>query len=261
MTACTPICFKSITRRKWQYRFPGLLLLLCFLVSLRLCLSAQDSSAACDVQTDVGRDAWQRPAEVMDALDASAGSVVADVGAGNGYFTFHLAARVGPGGRVYAVDIRSDLVEGIRDRARRERLAQVQAVLGAEDNPHLPEGALDAALIVNAYHEMRDYDAMLTALFRALKPGGRLGIIDGAIEPGRDREAYLRRHRVPEEVVRSDAERAGFRFLARQPGFTRPRDGREFYFLLFTKPVPQARRSQPPLLLANAPARRPTSRR
>src|SRR5713101_3095252 len=90
------------------------------------------------------RDGWQRPAEVMDALGVKPGSVVADVGCGDGSFTFYLASRGGPG----VLDV-----------------------------------ALDAALIVDAYHEMEKFDAMLAAIYRALKPGGVLGIIDRKTEP------------------------------------------------------------------------------
>jgi len=202
-------------------------LLLCLLASLPL--PAQDTGKA--------RDTWQRPAEVMDALGVSQGSVVADIGAGNGYFSFHLADRVGPAGRVYAVEINENDLGQIEQRARKERLSQIEGVLGVTNDPRLPAESLDAALVVNAYHEMRDYDAMLAALFRALKPGGRLAIIDATIEPGDDHDSYFRRHRIPEEVVREDAARAGFRFLGRRPGFTRSRDDRLFYFLVFERPV------------------------
>lgn len=217
--------------------FPRLLacvlLLPCLIASLLL---AQETGAKRDAQTGVGRDAWQRPQEVMDALDVVAGSVTADIGAGNGYFTFHLAARVGPSGKVYAVEIDAEALEKLRGRAQREKLTQVEAVLGVSDDPRLPAGALDAVLIVNAYHEMRAYDAMLEAIYRALKPGGRLGIIDAATNPGEKRETYFSRHRVPAEVVRAEAEQRGFRFLRSPPGFVRSRDNREFWFLVFRKP-------------------------
>lgn len=222
-----------MTGRRINFKVYLLLpLLFCLLASLSPFLLSQDSGAA--------RDAWQRPAEVMDAIGISSGSVVADIGAGNGYFTFHLANRVGPRGRVYAVEIsRSDL-DDVLERAQRERLGQIEGVLGETNDPRLPAGALDAALIVNAYHEMRDHDAMLAAIFHALKPGGRLGIIDAGTEPGEDRETYFRRHRIPDALVREDAARAGFLYLGRRPGFTRPRDNREFWFLVFTKPEPPA---------------------
>ncbi|MFQ5694746.1 MAG: hypothetical protein ACE5HB_02025, partial [Terriglobia bacterium] len=88
------------------------------------------------------------------------------------------------------------------------------------------------------FHEMRAYDAMLEGVHRALKPGGRLGIIEGAIEPGKKRSTYHRRHRLPEEVVREDAERNGFRLLRKGASFTRARDKKEFYFVIFQKPAP-----------------------
>lgn len=199
------------------------------ILALAATLAAQDTGGE--------RDAWQRPQEVMDALGIAAGSVVADIGAGNGYFTFHLAARVGPHGKVCAVEIDAEALEKIRDRAHRDKLTQVEAVLGASDDPRLPAAALDAVLIVNAYHEMRNYDAMLAALHRALKPGGQLGIIDATTNAGEKRETYFSRHRVPAEVVRAEAERHGFRFLRKAPGFLRARDNRRFWFLVFDKPL------------------------
>lgn len=183
------------------------------------------------------RDAWQRPLEVLDALGVAPGSAVADVGSGPGYFTFHMAERVGPQGKVYAVEIDRTDLEKLRERAQGENLVQVETVLGERDDPRLPPATLDAALIVNAYHEMRDYDSMLTAIFRALKPGGRLGIIDAAIAPGEKRSTYYRRHRIPKELVRDDASRNGFDFLEERPGFVRPRGDKEFYFLVFEKPA------------------------
>jgi predicted methyltransferase len=205
------------------------LLLLLLLPALLSCgLVAQNSGPA--------RDAWQHPQRVMDALGVGAGSAVADVGCGPGYFTFHLAERVGPAGHVYAVDIDEGALTSVRQRASRDDLGQIETIRGDTDDPHLPSAGLDAALIVNAYHEMREYDAMLAGIYRALKPGGRLGVIDGAIEPGNDRSVYYRRHRIPSTVVRADAARAGFRFRDEEPGFTRNRDNREFYFLVFEKP-------------------------
>ncbi|MFQ5778061.1 MAG: methyltransferase domain-containing protein [Terriglobia bacterium] len=217
--------------RKQPAPRPLLPLLLCLLASLLLAplLTAQDAGSK--------RDKWQRPQEVMDALGIEPGSVVADVGSGSGYFTFHLAARVGPAGKVYAVDIDDGELAKIRRRMKKDGLAQIKIILGAKDDPGLPAATLDVALIVNAYHEMRRYDAMLQALFRALKPGGRLGIIEGVAAPGEERKVYYRRHRMPEELVREEATRNGFRFLRSEPGFLRPRGKKKFYFLIFEKPA------------------------
>ncbi len=193
------------------------------------------------VRQDSGpdRDAWQHPAEVTDALGLRPGNVVADVGCGSGYFTFHLAARVGPQGRVYAVDIDDKELAKIRRRAAKESLTQIEAILGARDNPRLSAESADAVLVVNAYHEMRDYDAMLQGLYRALKPGGLLGMIEGADHSGQPRSTYYERHRMPEELVREDASGNGFRFLRNERTFIRPDDKKEFYFLIFEKPKPQ----------------------
>jgi predicted methyltransferase len=182
------------------------------------------------------RDSWQRPEAVMDALGLRAGGVVADVGCGRGYFAFRLARRVGAQGKVYAEDIKSEDIDKVRSMATAEGLSQIETILGAPDDPHLPAGALDAVLVVKAYHEMPDFDAMLEGLFRALMPGGRLGIIDREAEPGKPRGDYYDRHRIPAGLVRDDAMRHGFRFLRDEPGFTDPDDGAKLYFLLFEKP-------------------------
>jgi predicted methyltransferase len=182
------------------------------------------------------RDRWQRPAEVMDRLGIGPGAVVADVGSGDGYFTFRIAERVGPEGRVYAVDIKKDVLEKIDRRADRERRANIRTIPGSADDPHLPEAALDVAIMVNAYHEMRDYAAMLDAVRRALKPGGRLAIIDHEGRPGQTRRSYQDRHRIAPEVVIDDARARGFSLREQAPGFHRPRyGGQDWFFLVFEK--------------------------
>lgn len=191
-------------------------------------LAAQNSGAA--------RDAWQRPAAVMDELDIRQGSVVADVGCGRGYFTFHFAERVGPGGKVYAEDVRDDRLKEVRRQAEKEGISQVQTLLGAEDDPKLPRESLDAVFVMDAYHEMHQYDAMLQGIYRALKPGGLLALIDGTAEPGQPRSEYYEGHRMPKEVEREDATRNGFHFLREPKGFVRSGDKKEFYFLIFEKP-------------------------
>ncbi len=206
------------------------LLLIFSLACFAALLHAQQDSAQ--------RDQWQRPAEVLDALGAKPGSVIADVGAGEGYFTFHLADRVGPEGKVYAEDIRESALQKIDERKQRHGLSQIQTILGTPSDPRLPAGALDAVLVVNAYHEMLDHDAMLQGMYRALKPGGRLAIIDAADELGEPRKTYQQRHTLPKQTAREDVEHDGFRFLRELPGFTPPEGTRKYYFLLFEKPAP-----------------------
>ena len=121
----------------------------------------------------------------MDALGIADGSVVADMGAGGGWFTVRLARRVGPSGRVYAEDIQRQMIESIERRVKREGFAgRVKTVLGSPLDPKLPDGALDAALFVDAYHEVEHPVALLRNLATSLKPDGRIGIVDFTSEGG-----------------------------------------------------------------------------
>src|SRR6266853_2721157 len=114
-----------------------------------LCLALCCSTSAIPFAVD--RDTWQRPDEVMDAMEARLGSTVADVGAGEGWFTHKLALRVGATGTVFAVDVQPAMLEDIRYWSVEEHLRQVIPVLGAENDPHLRNGQIDAILVVNAY--------------------------------------------------------------------------------------------------------------
>jgi len=218
--------FSKIAIVKWC--FP--LLLLTFAATR---LAAQDDWKV--------RDDWEKPQEVMDVLGIKAGTVVADVGAGEGYFTFHLASRVGPTGKVYAEDILDDRLEKIRSRAASEKLTQIETIRGETDDPRLPAERSDVVLISNAYHEMRDHDKMLQGIFRALKPGGLLAIIDAPAKPGNPRDSYYERHRIPEKLVRQDTARNGFTFFRQLPTFTPPDSDRTYFFLIFQKPAQTAK--------------------
>ena len=178
---------------------------------------------------------WQRPSEVLDGLELKAGHRVADIGSGYGYFTFRLAARVGPEGKVFASDIEVEAVEKLRSRKQREKLDQVEPILGSQSDPKLP-GDLDSVLIVDSYHEFREYDILMQAVFRSLKPGGRLVIIDGEAAMGQPRTTYHRLHCIPEEIVREEIGRQGFVFKEKRPGFFDPDYNKKFYFLIFEKP-------------------------
>jgi len=101
------------------------------------------------------RDQWQKPEQIMDTLGIADGSVVADLGAGGAWFTLHIARRVGPNGIVYAEDIQPAMLQVIRQRMQVENLLNVRAILGTPSDPRLPKG-LDAAIIVDSYHEMDD---------------------------------------------------------------------------------------------------------
>jgi len=185
------------------------------------------------------RDEWQRPAEVFDALGVKSGHRVADIGCGFGYFTFRLAARVGAEGKVYGVDIDREAITKVRERKEREKVEQVEPILGESADPHLPDD-LDAVLIVDTYHEFRDYDRMMEAVVHALKPGGRLAIIDGEAPSGRPRTEYHRLHSIPPELVREEVARHGFVFKESRPGFYDAEYGKKMYFLIFDRPLPSS---------------------
>lgn len=184
------------------------------------------------------RDRWQRPADVMNALRIGAGSAVADIGAGDGYFSFHLARRAGLQGKVYAVDLDEKALVKLKERAQTLGLSNIATVQNKVDDPSLPEGALDAALIVNAYHEFTAYDAMLQGIYRALRPGGLLGILEWHAEAGKPRKEYEEAHELPGEILVQDALHNGFRIHAFTSDFARPPDDkRPYYFVIFRKPT------------------------
>jgi SAM-dependent methyltransferase len=160
------------------------------------------------------RDAWQEPDRIMDALAIADGSTVADIGAGGGWFTIRLARRVGPNGLVYAEDIQPQMLEATGRRVAREGLQNVKTVLGTPNDPRLPDGQIDAVLIVDAYHEMEDPVSLLRNVRRTLKPTGRIGIVDykkDGFGPGPPLE-----DRVDPGVILRDATVAGLRLLRRE---------------------------------------------
>lgn len=159
------------------------------------------------------RDAWQQPEQIMDHLGIGEGSIVADVGAGGGWFTIRLARRVRPNGLVYAQDIQPEMIRAIDRRVEREGLSRfVKLVLGSPQDPQLP-APVDVVLIVEAYHEMDDPRPLLRQVRRSLKPGGRVGIVEftkNGHGPGPPMEERVE----PESVIR-DAEAAGLRLESR----------------------------------------------
>ncbi len=160
------------------------------------------------------REQWNKPDQIMDALQIAEGATVADIGAAGGWFTVRLARRVGPNGRVYAEDIQPLMLEAIRRRVQREGLTNVRTVLGTTKDSRLPHG-IDAILVVGTYHEMEDPVAVLKDAAESLKPQGRIGIVDfspGAGGPGPDPE-----QRVDPETVIKGATAAGLQVISQEP--------------------------------------------
>src|SRR4029453_13646272 len=125
-----------------------------------------------------GGGAAGAPAQTIAARAIQAGGTVADVGAGSGYMTVKLASAVGPTGRVYATDVQPEMIEKLTARVKAGTLQNVTPVLSATDYPRLPEGALDLILMVDVYHELAAPQRMLQQLKRALKPSGRLVLVE-----------------------------------------------------------------------------------
>jgi len=127
---------------------------------------------------DPGRDAWQKPDAVIDAIGVKSGMVVADLGAGTGYFSVHLAKAVGDKGVVLAIDIEPNLIKYMTERAAKAQLTQMVPVLASPENPKLPAHGVDLVLIVDTWHHIDDRLSYLVKLAGGLKPGGRVAVVD-----------------------------------------------------------------------------------
>jgi ubiquinone/menaquinone biosynthesis C-methylase UbiE len=186
---------------------------------------------------DRNREEWQKIPEIFSAMVIGEGSVVADVGAGRGFFTTRLARHVGLGGKVYAVDIDAGNVDRLKRLSGDDGLMQVNAVHGTTTDPRLPDGSIDAALVVNAYHEFTAHQAMLNAILRALKPGGRLVIVEPLERSRRDspRDRQERSHEIGPQFVREDLESAGFEIVDLIDPFTKRPEGDEMWLVVARK--------------------------
>jgi predicted methyltransferase len=120
----------------------------------------------------------ERPALVLNALDLKPGMVVADIGAGTGFYAWRIAQRVGPTGMVYAVDVQPEMIKALDRQMSRRGAANVKPVLGAVDDPKLAPNSLDLALMVDVYHEFERPYEMLAAIVRAVKPRGRVTFVE-----------------------------------------------------------------------------------
>ena len=138
----------------------------------------QDSKAYIARLEDPMRDAYQKPDEVVKALKLEEGEVIADIGAGSGYFTFRLARPVGEKGRVYAVDVSPDMIVHVNRRVRDLNVKNVVTILSAPDDPLLADGSVDRFLIVDTWHHIGGHTKYLALLKRMLKPGGQVVMID-----------------------------------------------------------------------------------
>jgi ubiquinone/menaquinone biosynthesis C-methylase UbiE len=157
------------------------------------------------------REVYTARDKVVAACDLKPGMNVADVGAGTGLYTRLFAKSVGPDGQVYAVDIAPKFLEHIRKSAREAGLKNVTPVLCNPDSADLPPASVDLVFVCDTYHHFEFPERTLASLHRALKPGGRLIVVDFIREPGKSREWVLNHVRAGQDVVEKEITAAGFK--------------------------------------------------
>jgi ubiquinone/menaquinone biosynthesis C-methylase UbiE len=155
------------------------------------------------------RETEEAPDEALNIIGIKRGSSVADIGAGSGYMTIRLSKRVGANGVVYANDIQQPMLDILDKRLKSGRLTNVQLILGNPDDPKLPPASVDLALLVDVYHELSQPQAMLKRLHEALKPGGRLVLLEYKKE---DPSIPIRpEHKMSVSEAKMEVEPEGFR--------------------------------------------------
>jgi arsenite methyltransferase len=155
----------------------------------------------------LSRDDWQQPQRVIESLQLHPGAIVADLGAGGGYFTLKLANAVGKAGKVYAVDVDRDMTDLIAGQAKKDGTINVETIVANPDDPLLPATGVDVIFTVNTYHHFDNRVAYFANLRKYLRPGGRIAVIDF------DRRAWLEgllRHYTPSEFIKREMEQAGY---------------------------------------------------
>ena len=182
------------------------------------------------------RDNWQRPSDVVQALNLSSGSVVVDLGCGSGYFTLKLSSPVGDGGRVVAEDIRRLSLMFLWVRAISRGEHNVRIVVGEPTDRHLPLH-VNAILISNTYHEFVDSRPILVHVYQSLVPGGRLVVIDREPKPSGSAISENVEHEISAERVESELRQANFEIVSRDDHFIEHDSyGENWWLLVARKP-------------------------
>lgn len=167
-------------------------------------------AAGADWLTRPERITEEEPDRMLSSLQIRPGSVVADIGAGVGYHAWRLAKIVGPAGKVIAEDIQEEMIRMMKENIEKQKLKNVEIVLGTPADPKLPEGKIDLVLMVDVYHEFSDPVSMMTQIKRALAPGGRVVLVEFRKEDPAVPIQPLHKMSIPD--VRSELEPLGFRF-------------------------------------------------
>ena len=157
------------------------------------------------------RATQEQPQVMIDALQIRPGQTIADLGAGSGYYSFRIAPRVGPKGKVLAIDIQPEMLRAIEARARREQVDNVVTILGSADDPHLADASVDLLFMVDVYHELEYPYEVMTRVRTALKPDGRVALIEYRKED--PAVAIKDVHKMSEQQIIRELEAAGFKHL------------------------------------------------
>ena len=155
------------------------------------------------------RDREERPQLVLDALDIGEGQTIADLGCGSGYYAFRMSQLVGTGGKVFAVDIEPRMLEFVRERAKREGITNIEPIRASLTDPNLPPNKIDLVLMVDVYHELEHPFEVMQRVREALKPGGRVALVEYRAE---DPKVMIKAvHKMTEKQVIAEMDAAGLR--------------------------------------------------
>lgn len=207
-----------ITNKKQMYKIRSLQLfvLLCFITQLSL-------YAQYKKEYWKSRDDWQKVPELIRLMQIEKDMKVADIGSHEGYMTMHLSDFLSEKGKVYAVDVVEERIEKLEKLLKEEKRSNVIPIIGKYDDPLLPKNTLDAVIIMDTYHEITAYKKVLRKVYRSLKEGGRLLILEEIkthrIEASRDEQT--RRHDIALRYVRDELKAAGFKIKTEIPDFGR----------------------------------------
>ena len=162
------------------------------------------------------RDKWMKVAQILEMADIQLGNNVADIGCHQGYMSIRVADFIGETGKVYSVDVREDRLNKLNDIASERGIKNIQTILGDYDDPKLEENSIDVVLIIDAYHEMNDYKQILFHVKKALKPDGRILILEKLKRQkiGKSRNEQTQGHTIAPKYVENELKEVGFEVIA-----------------------------------------------
>lgn len=164
------------------------------------------------------RDEWMKVMDIFEMAGVQKGNVVADIGCHQGYMSIRLAKYIGETGQVYSVDVREDRLNKLNDIAKERGIRNIHTILGDYDDPKLPEQSIDVAFIIDAYHEMKDYRQILLNVKKALKPNGRILVLEKLKSEmiGKSRQEQTLSHTISPAYVQNELKEAGFRGIQKE---------------------------------------------